>query len=429
MECLSCYEVFDEALHLPLNLECGHTFCRSCVAEITRDSSKLAQCSVCRRNLSSFISVEQLPRNYHALELAKSLREKQNFFEFCHTHSNEPERFFCSTCKKGICASCIGQHSKHVIVSQEFSPSVVKERLLNMKKWGKEEAKRLAIRATYANDKLSVLKASSAREMEKAHEMTSQVLNRLSEEKDSIVKVFNEYTDQRITELKSTLSQISSQIKELSDIKEEVDLIENRIRDVKGSSKEQWIIDQVDSIERRLSEVLESLVVPKEIAESLKVEFNAKYEEGLARLATINKETTEHTVILLSDSSTVVTYEVESREWSSVKLKGDCRPSNFCTAHVLGDHAVLVGGSLSSEVQKLDFRSLELKVVGRLLEARGEHTSTLFENQIFIFGGFNRETNRFLNTCEVFSLDDLKSRPVAPMLHARSGHFSVQHQG
>ena len=298
-----------------------------------------------------------------------------------------------------------------------------------MKKWGKEEAKRLAIRATYANDKLSVLKASSAREMEKAHEMTSQVLNRLSEEKESIVKVFNEYTDQRITELKSTLSQISSQIKELSDIKEEVDLIENRIRDVKGSAKEQWIIDQVDSIERRLSEVLESLVVPKEIAESLKVEFNAKYEEGLARLATINKETTEHTVILLSDSSTVVTYEVESREWSSVKLKGDCRPSNFCTAHVLGDHAVLVGGSLSSEVQKLDFRSLELKVVGRLLEARGEHTSTLFENQIFIFGGFNRETNRFLNTCEVFSLDDLKSRPVAPMLHARSGHFSVQHQG
>lgn len=28
MECTNCYEIYDENKHIPLNLECGHTYCK-----------------------------------------------------------------------------------------------------------------------------------------------------------------------------------------------------------------------------------------------------------------------------------------------------------------------------------------------------------------------------------------------------------------
>lgn len=47
MECTNCYEFFDEEIHIPLNLECGHTFCKQCIKALLKNSPKL-ECPMCR---------------------------------------------------------------------------------------------------------------------------------------------------------------------------------------------------------------------------------------------------------------------------------------------------------------------------------------------------------------------------------------------
>lgn len=47
MECTSCYELYNEHEYMPLNLECGHTFCKTCIGDILKNCIKL-ECPVCR---------------------------------------------------------------------------------------------------------------------------------------------------------------------------------------------------------------------------------------------------------------------------------------------------------------------------------------------------------------------------------------------
>ena len=47
MECTNCYEFFNEDKNIPLNLECGHTFCKDCIKEILKNCLKL-ECPICR---------------------------------------------------------------------------------------------------------------------------------------------------------------------------------------------------------------------------------------------------------------------------------------------------------------------------------------------------------------------------------------------
>lgn len=59
MSCSTCFEDFDEEKYVPLNLECGHTFCRSCIQEFLK--AQKIECPQCR----TVSWIENLPVRQH----------------------------------------------------------------------------------------------------------------------------------------------------------------------------------------------------------------------------------------------------------------------------------------------------------------------------------------------------------------------------
>ena len=58
--CGVCFERFDEAKHCPRTLFCGHTYCHTCLASLTKASS--VTCPACQR--SSSLPASGAPKNY-----------------------------------------------------------------------------------------------------------------------------------------------------------------------------------------------------------------------------------------------------------------------------------------------------------------------------------------------------------------------------
>ncbi len=118
MECPSCYESFDEKERVPRNLQCGHTFCEKCLAQL--QSSQTFSCPICRKQHAPF-KASDLPKNYIALELAQKQKELGHETELCKIHTSEQLRFFCTTCSTLICPECIVDHSGHQFIKHSES--------------------------------------------------------------------------------------------------------------------------------------------------------------------------------------------------------------------------------------------------------------------------------------------------------------------
>ena len=89
MECSNCYEEYDDNKHVPLNLECGHTYCKKCIKKLLKQSPKL-ECPICRKRISPFINANMLAKNFIVLETSKSLNKIKSFLNFCSKHNLEP---------------------------------------------------------------------------------------------------------------------------------------------------------------------------------------------------------------------------------------------------------------------------------------------------------------------------------------------------
>ena len=67
MDCTSCFELYDQEEHVPLNFPCGHTFCSVCIEKLT--IYNMIKCPICALQFK-IQSLNQLSKNYIALRLA-----------------------------------------------------------------------------------------------------------------------------------------------------------------------------------------------------------------------------------------------------------------------------------------------------------------------------------------------------------------------
>eukprot|EP00826_Nyctotherus_ovalis_P065668 TRINITY_DN9657_c0_g1_i12.p1 TRINITY_DN9657_c0_g1~~TRINITY_DN9657_c0_g1_i12.p1 ORF type:complete len:123 (+),score=14.67 TRINITY_DN9657_c0_g1_i12:132-500(+) len=118
MECPSCYNIFDDKERTPRNLNCGHTFCESCLVQF--QMNKHYDCPLCRKESSPF-KANALPKNYIVLELIQKQQEIIRSANQCKVHAEEQLRFFCVTCSYLICPECIVEHSGHQFIKQNES--------------------------------------------------------------------------------------------------------------------------------------------------------------------------------------------------------------------------------------------------------------------------------------------------------------------
>ncbi|XP_066551314.1 E3 ubiquitin-protein ligase TRIM50-like [Amia ocellicauda] len=109
--CPVCLEVFAE----PLMLQCGHSYCKSCVRSMTLDPFGQLQCPVCRCEVDG----DSPPPNVTLARIVDALRElsgAQPETETCLQHHN-PLSLYCEDDHAVICGLCgsIGAHRGHKI--------------------------------------------------------------------------------------------------------------------------------------------------------------------------------------------------------------------------------------------------------------------------------------------------------------------------
>lgn len=120
LRCPVCLEVFTE----PLMLECGHSYCRSCVRSMDLDPLGQLQCPVCRCSVDGLSP----PLNLSLARLVESLREVNRPGDTpsdnCPEHHN-PLSLYCEEDQVVICGLCgsIGAHRAHKVtpVSSVYS--------------------------------------------------------------------------------------------------------------------------------------------------------------------------------------------------------------------------------------------------------------------------------------------------------------------
>ena len=97
-ECEICLLPFDEDLHRPKVLPCGHTLCSACARQT------ISSCPFDRREFSS-LTFKSLPDNYFVMQLMawEQLR--------CTQHPGSAARFFCLSHLLPLCSACSQTHA------------------------------------------------------------------------------------------------------------------------------------------------------------------------------------------------------------------------------------------------------------------------------------------------------------------------------
>ena len=118
MNCPTCKKYYNDKEHVPLNLPCGHTFCKTCLKGTIRRDQEL-ECAVCLRQFRGRIG--DLSKNYIALSMGCELRETMKKYQVCPRHEGEPLKFHCDNCQTLFCPLCIVDHSGHFFSEQRNS--------------------------------------------------------------------------------------------------------------------------------------------------------------------------------------------------------------------------------------------------------------------------------------------------------------------
>ncbi|XP_048374574.1 E3 ubiquitin-protein ligase TRIM50 [Sphaerodactylus townsendi] len=123
--CPICLEIFKE----PLMLQCGHSYCKSCVVSLSGDLEKQFLCPVCRKAVDCSSS----PPNVNLARIVEALHTVSNSDpneESCPDHHN-PLSLFCEQDREVICGLCgtIGTHQHHKVMPVSTVYSRMKEEL------------------------------------------------------------------------------------------------------------------------------------------------------------------------------------------------------------------------------------------------------------------------------------------------------------
>ena len=192
----------------PRNLPCGHTFCEGCLYKMLSEANKIT-CPICRNSVSQVIP-NKLPKNYIAYDIAVKAREDREKCDACPKHPNEPVRLYCNTCKQGICAECIINHSGHHFVKKEESSEVLHGQLHDIQAslTGKlEEVKEMysekMLQQTFINDQANI-------EVKNIEEQFDYLLSELQERSNTMNKVHQTQIANETEKITYVLSKIST---------------------------------------------------------------------------------------------------------------------------------------------------------------------------------------------------------------------------
>lgn len=110
--CPICLEVLKE----PLMLQCGHSFCKSCVGSLMCNLDQQLLCPVCRQAVDCSTLLPNVTLAC-VIEALRTMGDSDPNQESCPVHHN-PLSLFCEQDQEVICGLCgiIGAHRQHKIL-------------------------------------------------------------------------------------------------------------------------------------------------------------------------------------------------------------------------------------------------------------------------------------------------------------------------
>lgn len=107
LQCPMCLEVFKE----PLMLQCGHSYCKGCLAALSRHLASALRCPVCRRE----VDYSSSPPNVSLAKVIEALQLPGDPEPQVCVHHRNPLSLFCEKDQELICGLCglLGAHQHH----------------------------------------------------------------------------------------------------------------------------------------------------------------------------------------------------------------------------------------------------------------------------------------------------------------------------
>lgn len=247
MECPSCFDVYDEDVHIPRNLPCGHTYCELCLKKYLAMNARL-ECFSCRTK-AEVKTVSQLSKNFIAAELASKQKELQKKALLCPEHA-EVLRFFCENCQRQICDSCIIDHSGHNFIKQDQSVQALRTRISKLRELMTTKINDLTKAKSLLENTAESIKQKKEAELLRLEQDFTKLMDKVKERKEVLVKDFEitckEEEDQYSKELASRgerCTKLQSQMEEIAKLNETL----GQLKVITGDD----LLKQIEDLESR----------------------------------------------------------------------------------------------------------------------------------------------------------------------------------
>ena len=152
MECPSCMEEFQESEKIPLNLECGHSYCKPCMERMLNEFN-FRKCPECRQPITH--KLEDLVPNFAIIEIVQKKKEIPEYQKECEIHQGYFLDFQCKNCGVSLCRFCLTKHSGHLVVPIDYSSEFMETKVEELKRKIQDLVLEVDIRINFNSRKLS----------------------------------------------------------------------------------------------------------------------------------------------------------------------------------------------------------------------------------------------------------------------------------
>ncbi|EGR32722.1 kelch motif family protein, putative [Ichthyophthirius multifiliis] len=415
MECPMCAELYDEIIKIPRNLPCGHTFCEYCLKQILSLKSYL-ECPNCRRKFERNLQIDQLSKNYIALDLAIKQSQLQKKLHMCDKHF-EFCLFFCEDCQLNMCMQCIASHSGHKFVKQQHSVYLLRERLDKANQKLNEFISIFEKENDIHLKNIDYYNQIQDTQVKKIEDHFQQIINELKMQKDLVIHEYKQNFDLFKTQVEFDI-QLQASLQEYAQQQiQKVNELDLKLKDTKVV-KNDLIVNQIEKIEEDLVKfVKEQNSKQQKVTQKLNIPeliFNSQIYENIKSTVLIQKINNPR-ICFFGNNNTVLQYDLKKNNWqihylnqiNNAQQNYSFICQSFSASTTLQNGNILIcGGGKSNEVYQISVHKREVKKLNSMHYARKEHSVLrLADNKILVMGGYNAIECKMLNNCEIYDFN------------------------
>ena len=402
MKCPNCEKLFNDKEHMPLNLTCGHSFCKACLKGLAK-ADGILECKICLKKCPR--KVQELSKNFIALNLGCDLRESQQKFRPCAKHPGEHLRFFCEDCDVIFCPLCIVDHPAHAFAEVKFSIDGVLRKIAGLKELLQGKSRALSEFKERVDAQCRQLEQSAAEEVKgfddhvaRLAENVRQVFQRLTVElqsKFSRQEHLFEKNVERVLALEGEVAQLGGELDLLGQALEAAPEKPLKIKNLfeRANAQKQSICDLKQKESFSLS--------------ATTFRFNAKKDAQAGSVAYVSKTREEPVMAFFGEEKQAFLYRLHSDSWETVALPEEALPSGSGARCVFisASEVLFTGGYNSLRAFSYNLKTQVFTPRKSMLWGRTNHGIVALKGRVLVFSGYSAQEAACTLKCEAYDVE------------------------